>query len=399
MIDLLILTILLITAAAGGVLKRVAASVRELRPTLLTAQSAHLRGYEVAGALLSYLSVGALTAWAVFASAQRGMDATLSGIGAGFLIMIALLLQAIAQWVAQHRMDVLARPFLGDAAAFLPLMESPPSPSGPEEVREEAVEQMVQASEKAGLIESDEREMITGVMGLDRTVVREIMVPRIDVVGVDVEAPFRTALDILVNGSHSRIPVYEESLDHVVGLLYSKDLLKALSDGKTELTIRSLLRPAHFVPESKPIGELLQELQASKVHMSVVVDEYGGTAGIATIEDILEEIVGEIQDEYDIGEEPLIEQVGEAEAVIDARVSIADVNKTITVSLPDESDTLGGLVYERLQKIAKVGDQVLVDGVTISVLSVIGRRIKKVRVSRMPASDEEPRHSEEKVEQ
>ncbi|HEX9074230.1 MAG TPA: hemolysin family protein, partial [Anaerolineae bacterium] len=199
------------------------------------------------------------------------------------------------------------------------------------------------------------------------------------------------ALDVIVEGSHSRVPVYEENIDHITGLLYAKDLLRTLRDGRSELPIRSVLRPVHFVPESMPVDELLQELQESKVHMAIVVDEYGGTAGVVTIEDVLEEIVGEIQDEYDVSEEPLIEQVSENEAVFDARVTIEDVNDALSVQLPGESDTLAGLVYRRLQKMPKVGDQVHVDGLTISVLSVAGRRIKKVRVSKnVPVVDEIP---------
>jgi CBS domain containing-hemolysin-like protein len=153
-----------------------------------------------------------------------------------------------------------------------------------------------------------------------------------------------------------------------------------------DVELRSMMRPAHFIPETKPVDELLQELQQSKVHMSVVVDEYGGTAGIVTIEDVLEEIVGEIQDEYDVGEEPQIDLLNDNEGIFDARVNIDQVNEALGVQLPEESDTLAGLVNNRLQKIARVGDQVQVDGVTISVTNVAGRRIKKVRVAKlMPA--------------
>jgi putative hemolysin len=152
--------------------------------------------------------------------------------------------------------------------------------------------------------------------------------------------------------------------------------------------LRSLLRPVYFVPESKRLDELLQELQRTKVHMAIVVDEYGGTAGIVTIEDVLEEIVGEIQDEYDTGEEPLIERVGENEGVFNARVNIAEVNETLALDLPNESDTLGGLVYQRLEKMPKADDQVRVGNVVITVLSMVGRRIKKIRVMRLSAESE-----------
>jgi len=188
--------------------------------------------------------------------------------------------------------------------------------------------------------------------------------------------------------AHSRVPVYEESIDHVVGLLYAKDLLRALRDGKTDVSLRDLMRPVHFVPESKRLDELLQEFQSDKVHMAVVVDEYGRTTGIVTIEDVLEEIVGEIQDEYDTSEEPLVERIGENEGVFNARVNIGEVNESLGLNLPAESDTLGGLVYQRFEKIPKVGDQVRVGDVTITVLNMVGRRIKKVRVAK-PVNSEQ----------
>jgi len=230
--------------------------------------------------------------------------------------------------------------------------------------------------------------MITGVLQLDRTLTREIMVPRIDVIAVEVETPLRNALDVVIAGAHARVPVYEESIDHVVGLLYAKDLLKVWRDGKIDVPLRSLLRPAYFVPESKRLDELLQELQRTKVHMAIVIDEFGGTAGIVTIEDVLEEIVGEIQDEYDTGEEPLVERVNEFEGVFNARVTIDDVNDALALDLPDEGDSLGGLVYQRLEKMPKVGDQVRVGNAAITVMNVVGRRIKQVRVSKLVNSEQ-----------
>ncbi len=321
---------------------------------------------------------------------SRTGDVMLAAFGAAGSTLLVLLAEEVARGIAHANMERLARPFLGDAAALLPLIEPHPESAEPEDVREETVEQVVDATAKAGLIESDEREMISGVIGLDTTVTREIMAPRIDVIAVDVETSLHDALDVIINAGHSRLPVYEESIDHIVGLLYAKDLLTLLRDGKMDTPLRSVLRQPHFVPESKPVDELLEELQTSKIHIAIVVDEYGGTAGIVTIEDVLEEIVGEIQDEYDIGEEPLVGPVSENEGVFDARVTVGDVNDELSVHLPDESSTLGGLVYQRLQKMPKVGDQVHLDGVTLSVLSVVGRRIKKVRVSKDAAPSQVP---------
>ena len=387
-LEIIVWVALLLLACVGYAARTVAASVRDLQPTLLAIQSSRLRRVKMAGSALSFVALAAASVLAVIIFWSASGDILVAALGAGLSALLVLVAQEIARGIAHRNMETCARPFLGDAAAFLPLIEPHPELTEPEEVREEALEQMVEAGEKAGLIESDEHEMITGVIRLDRTVAREIMVPRMDVVGVEVETPLRAALDVIIAGSHSRVPVYEESLDHVVGLLYSKDLIRILRDGQADVPLPSVLRPAHFVPETKPLDELLQELQQSKVHMAIVVDEYGGTAGIVTIEDVLEEIVGEIQDEYDVGEEPLFERVGENEGVFDARVSITDVNDALSVTLLDESDTLGGLVYQRLQKMPKVGDQVHVDQVTISVLSVVGRRIKKVRVVKTVSSDQ-----------
>ncbi len=372
---------LLLIACTANVARTVAAHARDLKPTLLPAQLANLRHIEMGGTVIGILALAGAAAVAVVALAPSHDEILPAALGAGASVLLVLAAQRIARGSAHRHMDRLARPLLGDAVAFLPLIEQHTESSEPEQERE-ALEQIVDAGEKAGLIESDEHDMITAVMRLDRTVAREIMVPRIDVVGIEIETPLRSALDVIIAGSHSRVPVYEENIDHVAGLVYAKDLLKLLRDGKMDEPLRAALRRPHFVPESQPVDELLQEMQKAKVHMAIVIDEYGGTAGIVTIEDVLEEIVGEIQDEFDVGEEPLVERLGAEEGIFNARVSITDVNDALAVSLPGESDTLGGLVYQRLQKMPKVGDQVLVDGVTISVLSVAGRRIKKVRVSK-----------------
>jgi CBS domain containing-hemolysin-like protein len=364
-LEIVVWILLLLVACVSSATQAVGASVRDLQPPVF-AKSARVRYLRLWAAAAGSLAVAGTATVAVIAIFRAGGDLWIGALGAGLSSFIALSVQEITRRAARTRMDRLARNL--------------PSES---EVREETLEQMVDAGEKAGLIEADAHEMISGIIRLDRTLAREIMVPRIDMIAIEVETPLRDALDVVIAGAHSRVPVYEESVDHVIGLLYAKDLLRTLREGKVDVPLRSLLRPAHFVPESKRLDELLQELQKSKVHMAIVVDEYGGTAGIVTIEDVLEEIVGEIQDEYDTGEESLIERISENEGVFNARVNIAEVNEMLSLNLPNESDTLGGLVYQRLEKMPKVGDQVRVDDVTISVLSVIGRRIKKVRVAKI----------------
>jgi CBS domain containing-hemolysin-like protein len=226
---------------------------------------------------------------------------------------------------------------------------------------------------------------------------REIMVPRIDIRAVAESALVGDVLDLVVATGHSRIPIYEETIDNIVGIIYAKDILQHLKLGGLGDAARPLAREPYFVPEAKKIDELLGELQQRRVHLAVVVDEYGGTAGLVTIEDLLEEIVGEIRDEYDLAEEAPFERLSDREAVVDARTSIRDVNELLSLDLPDdEFDTLGGLVYDRLGKVPAPNDEVRVDGCLVRVLSTEGRRIKKVRVlvgeqqesSQLPAGEQ-----------
>jgi CBS domain containing-hemolysin-like protein len=231
------------------------------------------------------------------------------------------------------------------------------------------------------LIEQDEREMLRGVVALDETLAREIMAPRIDIVALDVSETIDDAMKLIVDRGFSRIPLYDETIDNVVGVIYAKDLLRCVTEGRRP-ALRDIARPPFFIPESKRVDELLGDLKRSKVHIAIVVDEYGGTAGLVTIEDLIEEIVGEIQDEYDREEAP-IERVNESEAIIDARVSIDSLRELFGFETEDEDyDTIGGFVYHHLGKVPVAGDEVRVDGLTLRVLSVLGRRIKKVRASK-----------------
>ena len=251
---------------------------------------------------------------------------------------------------------------------------------------EDGLRFLMNVTEEETVIEEDEKELIASVFEFGDKLVREVMVPRIDVSSVSADMPMLDALDVILKAGHSRIPVYNDSVDNVVGVLYAKDLLRYLRDGRTDVPLSKILRPAYFVPESKKLDELLGELQQRKVHIAIVVDEYGGTAGIVTIEDLLEEIVGEIQDEYD-AEEPTVEEVAADEFLFDARVSLDEVNKLLGVELPAEGgDTLGGFIYSQLGKVPAVGDVIEHDRVKIEVLSVSGRRIKQVRASAMKSA-------------
>ncbi|TAK63860.1 MAG: HlyC/CorC family transporter, partial [Dehalococcoidia bacterium] len=233
-------------------------------------------------------------------------------------------------------------------------------------------------------IEEDERQMIRGIIEMDETTAREIMAPRIDIVALDAHETIDDALKLIVDKGFSRIPLYDGTVDNIVGIIYAKDLLRCLTENRRP-ALTEIARPPYFIPETKRVDDLLAELRQSKVHIAIVVDEYGGTAGLVTIEDLLEEIVGEIQDEYDREEAP-IERVSATEAIIDARVSIDALSELFDYE-PDEDDqdydTVGGFVYHHLGKVPVAGDEVRVDGLTLRVLSVLGRRIKKVRATRV----------------
>ncbi len=263
--------------------------------------------------------------------------------------------------------------------------------------RTEEILTLVDASEEGGAIEKEEKEMITGILEMGRTLVREVMVPRTDIVAIDAGMPLREAVGAILQTGHSRIPVYEDTIDQVIGVLYSKDLLPPLRDGLQDQPVRGLLRPAYFVPETKVADNLLRELQRQHIHMAIVVDEYGGTAGLVTIEDLLEEIVGEIQDEYD-AEEPLLEEVGPGEYICDARLSVDDAEKLAGLQIPDgDFDTLGGFIYERLGAIPQVGDQVVVGDATITVTEVLGLRPVKLHVRRGQEAAPPPQSATEEM--
>ena len=249
---------------------------------------------------------------------------------------------------------------------------------------EEEIKTLVDAGEEGGFIEEEEKEMIYSIFEFGDTLAREVMIPRIEMVAVEVNTGIMDALDVAIQAGHSRIPVYEETIDNIVGILYAKDLLQYWRDDTSSLKLRDILRNVYYIPESKKVDELLQELQQRKVHIAIVVDEYGGTAGLVTIEDILEEIVGEIQDEYD-SEEAFMEVLSEDEIIFNGRMDLDDVNHIMGLELPtDRTDTLGGLVYSNLGRVPVVGDRIRIQHVEITVLSVVRRQIKKVKVVRLP---------------
>lgn len=243
---------------------------------------------------------------------------------------------------------------------------------------------IVEQGSQQGVLEAEEEQMISAVMSLSDSKLHEVMVPRIDIAAIDQEASFDDAVTLVLTEGHSRTPLYKESIDHIVGILYAKDLLRIIAAGGPRPRLRDIMRPALFVPESQAVDDLLNELQRRRVHMAIVLDEYGGTAGLVTIEDLLEEIVGEIQDEFD-EEEPMKVILRDGEAILDGRADIDEMGELVDPPLEleddEEYDTVGGFVYHRIGRVPVVGDTVAVDPFTIMVIKVTGRRVGKVRVT------------------
>jgi putative hemolysin len=292
---------------------------------------------------------------------------------AGPLTVLAAIVMPLVRLMVWFSSRI-ARLFGAELRADLPL------------VTEEEIKTLVDAGEEEGVIQEEEKEMIYSIFELGDTLAREVMVPRIDIVALDVTIPMLEALDTIMQAGHSRIPVYQETIDNVLGVLYAKDLLHYLRENRTDIPLEKVLREAYFIPETKKASDLLPDLQQRRVHMAIVVDEYGGVAGLVTIEDLLEEIVGEIQDEYDT-EEPFVEFIDDNAYIFDARVDLDDLNRLMATDLPtDDSDTLGGFIYTELGKVPAVGDQVFFGEIDFTVESVSGRRIRKVRVERRPPS-------------
>ncbi|HEX4743704.1 MAG TPA: CNNM domain-containing protein [Candidatus Limnocylindria bacterium] len=254
-------------------------------------------------------------------------------------------------------------------------------------VSEEEIKALVETGEEQGVLEETERDMIRSIFDLGDKQVHELMVPRTEIVAVDVSTRPEDLLERVVLVGHSRIPIYEGSADQIIGVLYVKDVFRRIARGQGSPPLRELLRPAHFVPETKKVDELLREMQQQKNHMAIVVDEYGGTAGLVTLEDIVEEIVGEIRDEYDV-EQELVVPVSEREALVDGRAPFEDVRETFALEDLDASadyDTVGGFIVHALGRFPKAGEEVRRSGVRFVVETVEGRRIRRVRVVREPA--------------
>ncbi|MBE6112718.1 MAG: HlyC/CorC family transporter [Peptococcaceae bacterium] len=267
-------------------------------------------------------------------------------------------------------------------------------------ITEDEFKILVNVGQEEGVFDESETEMINSIMEFDETYVKAIMVPRIDIVAVDVEDSINEVLRLIIDGGHSRIPAYEDSIDNIVGILYAKDIFEHLDADFNELKVKALIRDAYYIPETKKVSDLLNELRLKKVHMAIILDEYGGTNGLVTIEDLIEEIIGDIQDEYDV-EEDLIVMHSDNQLMADARAPIGDVEEAFDVELDEEiledseADTIGGLAFEHLGGIPEVDDEVTVGRFLIRIVNVSGRRITKVEVTLLPPEEDEDEEDEE----
>ena len=253
-----------------------------------------------------------------------------------------------------------------------------------EDVVTVAFEQNLDLLEAAGVAtDVEELRMIRGVLDLDTTRVREIMRPRVDMVVAEAEATLREVADLMISAGYSKIPVYQGRIDDVLGIVFARDLLRAqLAEPDSNESILNLVRPAIFVPESQFLEHLLQEFQRNRVNVAIVVDEYGGVSGLVTHEDLVEEIVGELEDEFD-QEEPELQKVNDNESLVDARLTLISLNETFDTDIEgDGFDTVGGLIYLELGRMPVVGDRVSVANLVMTVESTTGRRIRQVRVIR-----------------
>jgi putative hemolysin len=249
-------------------------------------------------------------------------------------------------------------------------------------VTEEELKLMVSLGQQQGVVEYGEQEMIHGILEMTDKTVREVMVPRIDVIAIESDGTVTELIDLVVKHGHSRIPVYEESMDNIVGVVYAKDLLRAGARSGDQRRVTTLMREPYFTPEVKHVGELLKEMQLRKVHMAVVVEEHGGTAGIVTFEDLIEEIVGPIRDEYDVAEQEEVQFLNDCEVLLHARFPVDDIKDLLHLDVgATESDSIGGLVYERLGEIPSVGATLVLGDATLTVEQVRRQSIQLVRIT------------------
>lgn len=273
--------------------------------------------------------------------------------------------------------------FLTVSTNFIVKLMGGPARTTGDQITEEEIRLMINVGEEKGIFQETETEMINSIFEFDDTVAKEVMTPRTDIIAISAEATREEILDVIVEENFSRIPVYEESIDNIVGILYVKDLFAMIKrKNEWEVTLKDIIRPVHFVPEYKKIDELFKEMQKSKTHIAVVIDEYGGTAGLLTIEDLLEEIVGNIFDEYD---DVVLdyEKIDDNTYIVSGMLDIDDVNDILDTSIPEEEfDTISGMILSHSGKMPEVGYDLTIDNIYFRIEEVDDKRISKIRVEK-----------------
>ncbi|HET7456224.1 MAG TPA: hemolysin family protein [Gemmatimonadaceae bacterium] len=404
----------LVIAAAGGVLAALCAAADgsllaldgevggDARLATIYADRERLHRTLSFGRVVALLAAGAAVAAGLAFAARPRLDAALISI------FVAIVMLSIVESGARALGDA-----LGPAAALrlAPLMTglevllAPavwlgsrldgalrrllPPPRVREDEREAAAEQFRQVVAAEADVSQDEGALLQGVFSLGETAVRDIMIPRVDIVGIASDTPWSEVVDRVRSSEHARFPVYEETLDDVVGILYAKDMLApVIADAQPEGGWLSIVRPAVFIPATNTIDTQLRDFKASRTHIAIVIDEYGGTAGLVTIEDVLEEIVGDIRDEYDV-EEPEIEEGHEGGRYwVSGRLTLSELSEELHHDFErDDVTTVGGLVYEELGRVPRAGEQLVIGPFRVVVERVRRRRIERVYFERLPAPE------------
>jgi CBS domain containing-hemolysin-like protein len=368
----------------AGILVRVSEHPeRYLNPILLLLLACHLVASSLVGVLADHLfgALGFIMAIVaevvvifVFAEAAPKTWAIQNTERA------ALLSAPVASAIATFPpVRLFARALIGLSNAILPGKGLKQGPF----VSESELLATVDVAVEDDVIEREERALIHSIIEFGDTVAREVMVPRPDMVAVEGGGRVADVMEVAMAAGYSRIPVYEQGIDDIIGVVFTKDLMKAEREGKGDIPVRELVREAHFVPETKRVAELMREMQREKFHIAIVVDEYGGTAGLVTLEDLIEELVGEIVDEFDV-EEAQVEPLPDGNVRVNARMPIDEVNDLLHADLPEgDWDTIGGLVFNLLGHVPSEGESVEIDGYRLTAEKVQGRRIGRVRIVRL----------------
>lgn len=349
------------------------------------------------------LNVGIVTVLLLFLTTSKQNIIIPVGLTLVFIIASAIILvfslavpNALAKYVGEKIISRTYKPLLFFAAAITPVLSLlrfcdkiirrlAGVTETAQEIIEEKQEEFLNGLEQRrleGVVDQEEQEMIENVLELSDTTADEIMTPRTDIVAVEVNDDLQVILETINKAGHSRLPVYKENIDNIIGFIYAKDLLTEVGKSSEDFVLPAKLRQAYFVPETKPLRALLHEFQNQKLHIAVVLDEYGGTAGIVSLEDILEELVGEIADEYEKTPPEPIKKIDENTIELDARTYIDDVNDQFEINLPEDEDydTVGGFVFSHLGYIPKTGKKFDYSNLTFTITSAETRRIKHIRI-------------------